>query len=575
MVKSVNKTSYLIKIIIALEVIILPYLIYRSVLLPIQFPEQYSARLMIGMGIVYLVVLAILYRMLHHLSDRMLSILAGMLIAAAVVIQVYIAASMQVVPDTDLISIIEQNRELVESGEHFFSDKEYFSINTNNIPLGIVIYWVFRITALLGCHNYELAGGLFNVGMNLLTYLAGYGIARQIASHRTAVIFLFILVSNPTLYAYASYYYTDTISLGVASMAVYAGVCAMQRTLVLSNSIRHNRNEEIPGKSLMREKIINGSLFLLSGVLMCWASLIRVTSAFVAIAAVVYAAILLLGRRKSQDSFQSNCKQGNCRLVESNASDESEEEKPEEAEQIDVSQKVGIRRPSKGWFLHQVIIPLLIGILLAAGLYSMLYRYHINYETSDAALPWQHFVAMGANAESNGQFSYNDYLETVQQPTKEEKAAYNIQKWEDRIHENGIAGEFRLVLEKETIVWSYGSKHYYQYLQFVKELTPLYEWLEGNHAIYFRSYMQLYDCFLLIAMLVSLVTALRQRFYSALHSVFCIAAIDWFGAVLFYILWEAHSRQSVSYLLMMSLLLLPMLQTFDTGEHYMGRRKAS
>lgn len=38
---------------------------------------------------------------------------------------------------------------------------------------------------------------------------------------RTAFVCMFVLLTNPVFYAYASYYYTDTVSLGITMSGIY------------------------------------------------------------------------------------------------------------------------------------------------------------------------------------------------------------------------------------------------------------------------------------------------------------------------------------------------------------------
>ena len=192
-------------------------------------------------------------------------------------------------PEIDLAYTLSQNKAMVEEGLHTFTNKGYFSVYTNNIPLTIVIYWVFRLAKALGCHNYELAGGVFNAGMNVVTYAMGYCIARKITSERTAFLLLTVLLTNPALYAYAAYYYTDTISLAITSLAIYWFVCALQ------TKPGHT------GKKIM--------LFCISGMAIYWAARIRVTSIFILIAAAVYALL----RGGAMETGTENCSSGNSR----------------------------------------------------------------------------------------------------------------------------------------------------------------------------------------------------------------------------------------------------------------------
>lgn len=250
--KRKQTSNKLLNIILWIIVLILPYLCYRSFTLPLQFPDEYSEKLLLICAAVYLAVfLAVLFAV-QRFPEKGLVVLGYVMIACAAAAQLYIADQMQLLPEIDLFFTIDQNKAMVEEGLHAFTNRAYFGVYTNNIPLTIVIYWVFRLAKTLGFHNYELAGGIFNVGMNLLTYMAGYGIIRRVTSERPAFLLLVVFLTNPALYAYASYYYTDTISLGLTTFAIYLFVCAVQAT----------------GKSGKRQIV----LFVLSGAVLFWAA---------------------------------------------------------------------------------------------------------------------------------------------------------------------------------------------------------------------------------------------------------------------------------------------------------------
>lgn len=473
-------------------VILLPYLCYRSFTLPLQFPDDYSEQLMVVCAAIYVCFLAGLWLFVKKIPENRLVIFGWILIGAAGAVQLFLVDQMQLLPEIDLAYTLSQNKAMVEEGLHTFTNKGYFSVYTNNIPLTIVIYWVFRLAKALGCHNYELAGGVFNAGMNVVTYAMGYCIARKITSERTAFLLLTVLLTNPALYAYAAYYYTDTISLAITSLAIYWFVCALQ------TKPGHT------GKKTM--------LFCISGMAIYWAARIRVTSIFILIAAAVYALLRGGGQWKR---------------------------------------------------VLKTALPVIAGMIVAGGIYSILYQYHVPFDTTDSSITWQHFVAMGANVDTTGRYSHDDFVETTEQPTHQEKVSYNVSKWQKRVKDNGIAGGFKLICDKEAIVWSFGSKQYYQYIQFVKVKNPIYDWIEGEHSIYFRSYMQAYNSIFLTAILISVVIAICKR---KMTPMVCVAAIDWLGAVMFYVLWEAHPRQSVSYLLIMSMMLIPLLEMITSDK---------
>ena len=148
-------------------------------------------------------------------------------ICIAFCIQMYIAFHMQLMPKVDLSHIYNQCLTMLEEGTSQITDHKYFGFNTNNIPVTIVLYHVFRLSRAIGLTNYRLAGGIFNVLLLLIVYSLLFQILKKITTLQTAAAIMFLLLTNPAFYAYASYYYTDTISLAFTVVSAYFMICGV------------------------------------------------------------------------------------------------------------------------------------------------------------------------------------------------------------------------------------------------------------------------------------------------------------------------------------------------------------
>lgn len=190
-------------------------------------------------------------------------------IFSAFLLQLYIAFHMQLVPKVDLSHIYDQCVEMLDTGNVRLTDVKYFGLNTNNIPITIVVYWVFRVARGMGLENYRLAGGIFNVVLLFFVYWAAYFMLKKITDIQTTAVVMCLLLANPAFYGYASYYYTDTVSLFFTMW----GAC-----LMLYAAGKQNRWKETVS-------------FLLAGFLIGLAVQIRVTSIFIIISAAVCALV--------------------------------------------------------------------------------------------------------------------------------------------------------------------------------------------------------------------------------------------------------------------------------------------
>lgn len=177
-------------------------------------------------------------------------------------IQLYIVFHMQLVPKVDLSHIYDQCVEMLETGNAQITDIHYFGLNTNNIPVTIVIYWVFRFFHAMGLENYRIAGGIFNVFLLLMVYIFSFLILKRLTTMRVTAAVMLLLLVNPAFYAYASYYYTDTVSMAFTMAGAYVILCGF------SENIKWKR----------------AFFFFLAGFLIGFAFRIRVTSVFLIVA---------------------------------------------------------------------------------------------------------------------------------------------------------------------------------------------------------------------------------------------------------------------------------------------------
>lgn len=429
---------------------------------------------------IYLVFMAGVVRMCGRLADKTLKYLVWAGIAAAFCAQFFIAFQMKLIPDVDLSHIYDQATALIEAGQVKFTDQYYFGFFTNNIPIGIVVYWVFRLSDALGSTDYRLAGGVFNVCMLLLFYCFSYKVLCKITSVRNTAVVMAVLLTNPALYAYASYYYTDTVSMPFVMIGTY---------LILKGW---------ESDESLRKKLL---FYLLAGTVIGLALKIRVTSVFIALAFGVF----LLWKRYWKEFLKFFA--GMC-----------------------------------------------AGSMIFFLLWSIPYHYHIDFDTKDTGVPVQHFLMMGSNNEKDGRYFHEDVKFTRSFETHEERVENNMAVWQKRIKEKGIVGNLVFMAKKEAIVWCIGSKGYRQYTKNVEEKTGVYQWISGSKSKLFQNYMQAYNGLMLFFIALGLLCAWKRDSRYML-----IFAIFWAGALVFYILWEAHPRQSMSYAGILVMMFIPFI----------------
>lgn len=200
-------------------------------------------------------------------------------------------------------------------------------------------------------------------------------------------------------------------------------------------------------------------------------------------------------------------------------------------------------------------ISLVCGLLIFQLAWGGVYRYHVDMDTYDSAITIEHFLMMGSHG--NGTYNVKDMRFTRSFPTHEEKVENNKKVYLEHLRENGVLGNLKLAIKKEAIVWGIGTHGYTQYTKNVVEKTTCYDWLVGKRSGLFRTYMQAYNIVLYVLILSGVCCTFRKK---KTDKYSWILAIYWCGALVFYIFWEAHPRQSVSILPLLTMLAVPWIE---------------
>ena len=98
---------------------------------------------------------------------------------------------------------------------------DYFYKFPNNMPITIVLQFLFRVFYKFGVTNFLAVGALFNVFCIGLTYLFVYLCCRELLGVPWAFLSLAVLALCVPLHCYISVFYTDTTTMLFAPLAFY------------------------------------------------------------------------------------------------------------------------------------------------------------------------------------------------------------------------------------------------------------------------------------------------------------------------------------------------------------------
>ncbi len=455
---------------------------YREALADFHLPFDYlpKTKLVWLFFLIYVFVFLAITAGERHLKDELRKPLLFSLWGLALLYQLYLVTHYHLLPKVDLEHIYDQVMSCLGKSDPVFSDTDYYGFYTNNIPVAILIYLVFApFYHFFGNGiDYMVLGGIWNVFCIFISYVFIYRILAVTSSGKAAFPVMLLLLSNPAFYAYAPYFYTDTLCLPFLT-----GGC-----LLLTHALKSDDRK----KHLV--------FTLTASVVLYLGYRIRATTIFLLIAFVVY----LLIRRD--------------------------------------------------WKQLLTAVPIIAcGVLMTTLLISPIERHFVPYDTKETAVPITHFLMMGSH--DSGMYDQKDVDFTRSFSTGQERSDATRQAFLNNLNNTSVSEQLVRIGEKEGFVWSLGSHWYKQYTLAVSEKDPVQELYIGKQSGRMNAFMQAYNLalflFITAGLLISLVRREEER------PILSMIEIYYFGAIVFYMFWEAHPRHSLCFLPLLTLLTIP------------------
>lgn len=211
----------------------------------------------------------------------------------------------------------------------------------------------------------------------------------------------------------------------------------------------------------------------------------------------------------------------------------------------------GKGKKAAGRIMLQIAVIGLAACISAGGL-SAAQKAYIGIDTTDTAFPTSHWLMMSLTMP--GGHNGEDEAYTASFPTKEEKKNAVALRMKEKL--DAMSGEeyLQLVTTKVKNTFGTGTNGYTIFLAEALGTDGIYEAVLGGHKDFAILWHQGYYLFLLLGILICagnwIYNCIRREtdFYG-----FCLL-LALFGAVLFYILWEASEQYSIPFMFMMSCL---------------------
>lgn len=157
------------------------------------------------------------------------------------------------------------------------------------------------------------------------------------------------------------------------------------------------------------------------------------------------------------------------------------------------------------------------------------------------SFPTTHWVMMGLHGD--GQVRDDDAEFTLSYKTKSEKVKANISEMGSTLKEYGVSGFVKHLIIKLPITWSDGVSSFSYRVGTLKSKSYFYDYIYGSRNDFVLIYCQ---AFRILVLFLSMVTLINYIKIIKLDFNFFVS-LTLFGAILFYLIWEAKNVYSVPF----------------------------
>lgn len=197
-----------------------------------------------------------------------------------------------------------------------------------------------------------------------------------------------------------------------------------------------------------------------------------------------------------------------------------------------------------------ILITLAIFIGTATGS-SIICQNHLKNKTIDRTFPITHWLMIGVNTEYNGSTNAEDVNFSMSFPSKKEKVKGNLNRIKERLAKMGPVGYIVLTIKKMQYVWGDGTDGCLRYYTSGEDISLLHSYLYGDRSGVAILYRQIFRSGTFLFALIGVIYQLRKKVLDE----FFVISLCAFGAILFFILWEANSKYNISFMELFLLLM--------------------
>ncbi len=184
--------------------------------------------LVIVLGVIVLIFLFIkLKKIFHKVKEEKSNLIAIIITIGFFGLLCLAGYVMTSIPTYDLPDVQREALWMLQNNGEF-TNNTYFSMYTNQIPLTILVYYIYKIATIFNIGNLNLFAMVINSFFIAITAFFTYLSVKKIENHKLALATLLFFVINPIFYISASYFYSDTLCMPFSAIAIYMFISAIK-----------------------------------------------------------------------------------------------------------------------------------------------------------------------------------------------------------------------------------------------------------------------------------------------------------------------------------------------------------
>lgn len=208
--------------------------------------------------------------------------------------------------------------------------------------------------------------------------------------------------------------------------------------------------------------------------------------------------------------------------------------------------------------IKEFILPMVLIVLIASlsfvGINNKIKEY---IPDSSNTFPITHWIMMGLHGKGTVNSADNRFTERYN--TKEEKRDANIKEIRKTLAEYKFSGLVSHLLVKLPVTWDNGSADYYLRIYQDQNQNSMYQYLIDGKNDFILIYCQSFRIMTIILVILSFINQLKKEKFDFLF----FNTLLIFGAVIFYLIWEAKSAYSIPFLPFLFIIALDGIEVLD------------